>query len=107
MFKDELKGSVMTEIIALKTKIYSFVMPQEEEHNKASGIPRGRVRHENYKQALQNDSPSKITWKRIKSKEHQLLTVKAPPMSLTAYDDKRYVLENGIDTLAYGHWQTQ
>jgi hypothetical protein len=24
---------------------------------------------------------------------------------LSRYDDKRFILPNGIDTLAYGHWR--
>eukprot|EP00965_Chrysotila_dentata_P044789 1488606-Pleurochrysis_carterae.AAC.1 len=25
--------------------------------------------------------------------------------ALCAYDDKRYILEDGVQTLAYGHWR--
>ena len=42
----------------------------------------------------------------IRSFGHQLYTVKLNKTSLCPYDDKRYILANGCDTLAYGHYKT-
>ena len=39
----------------------------------------------------------------IKSKNHNLGTYKTNKKSLSCFDDKRYVLRNGIETFAYGH----
>ena len=39
----------------------------------------------------------------IKSKNHNLGTYKTNKKSLSCFDDKRYVLRNGIKTFAYGH----
>ena len=41
--------------------------------------------------------------KGIKSKSHTPGTYESNKISLSCYDDKRYILTNGIDTLAYGH----
>ena len=41
--------------------------------------------------------------KGIKSKSHTPGTYESNKISLSCYDDKRYILANGIDTLAYGH----
>ena len=38
-----------------------------------------------------------------RSKNHTLGTYESNKISLSCYDDKRYILRNGIDTLAYGH----
>ena len=38
----------------------------------------------------------------IKPKNHNLGTHKINKMSLSCFDDKRYILKNGINTLAYG-----
>ena len=32
-------------------------------------------------------------------------TVQMTKLCLDAFDDKRYILENGVDTLAYGHYR--
>ena len=43
------------------------------------------------------------TMRRIGSKNHNLGTYKTNKRSLSSFDDKRYILKNGINTLAYGH----
>ena len=39
----------------------------------------------------------------IKSKSHNLGTYKTNSISLSCFDDKRYIPRNGIETFAYGH----
>ena len=41
--------------------------------------------------------------KRIHAKKHKLGTYEINDISLSCFDDKRYVLENGIYTSAYFH----
>ena len=41
--------------------------------------------------------------KRIQSKIHKLGTYEIGKISLSCFDDKRHVLDNGIHTLAYFH----
>ena len=39
----------------------------------------------------------------IRSKSHNVSTYEINKISLSFYDDKRYMLNDGINTLAYGH----
>ena len=39
----------------------------------------------------------------IKSKNHTLGTYETNKISLSCFDDKRYILKHGINALAYGH----
>ena len=41
--------------------------------------------------------------KRIQSKLHQIGTYDVCKISLSCFDDKRYVLDDGVNTLAYFH----
>ena len=41
--------------------------------------------------------------RRIQSKKHKLGTYKIDKISLSCFDDKRYVLDDEIHTLAYFH----
>ena len=43
------------------------------------------------------------TMRRIGSKNHNLGTYETNKTSLSCFDNKRYILKNGINTLAYGH----
>ena len=40
---------------------------------------------------------------RIKSRKHKLFTYKNNETSTSCFDDKRYILIDGINTLPYGH----
>ena len=39
--------------------------------------------------------------KRIQAKKHKIGTYEMDKISLSCFDDKRFVLDDGIDTLAY------
>ena len=39
----------------------------------------------------------------IKSKNHNLITYGSNKTSTFCFDDKRYILNDGINTLPYGH----
>ena len=41
--------------------------------------------------------------KRIQSKKHKLGTYEIDKISLSCFDHKRYVLDDGINTLSYFH----
>ena len=44
------------------------------------------------------------TMKTIRSSNHQLSSYEINKVSLSCFDDKRYILTNGIESLAYGHY---
>ena len=44
---------------------------------------------------------------RLISERHNLNTVRANKIALSAYDDKRYILSNAFSTLPYGHYRTE
>ena len=41
--------------------------------------------------------------KRIQAKKHKIGTYEIDKISLSYFDDKRFVLDNGVHTLAYFH----
>ena len=44
-----------------------------------------------------------IKWKEFKLKKHKIEAYKIDKISLSCFDDKRYVSDDGIHTLAYFH----
>ena len=56
-----------------------------------------------FKDVLFNEKSIRHKMKRIQSKKHKLGTYEIDKISLSYFDDKRYVLDNGIRTLAYFH----
>ena len=59
--------------------------------------------HELYKQVLSCGESVRLVNTRIASSKHQLMTVVCNKKSLSGYDDKRYILDDRITTLPYGH----
>ena len=56
-----------------------------------------------FKDALFNKKIIRHKIKRIQSKKHKLGTYEIDKISLSCFDDKRYVLDDGIYTLSYFH----
>ena len=65
------------------------------------------LRHEQYLHTLLNKGRTTANFNLIRSKNHQLQTVKVNKICLAAFDDKRFILNDGITTLAYGHYRTR
>ena len=82
-----------------------------KEKKTAKGVKRRVVefnlRHQSYKDSLLNNHIQYSKMNQIRSFDHQLYSVALEKISLSPYDDKRYVLENGCDTLAHGHYRTR
>lgn len=53
---------------------------------------------------MQSGQVVRTTNSRISSKLHQIFTVESRKLSLSAFDDKRFILRNGIKSLPYGHY---
>ena len=65
--------------------------------------PKNNIKHINYKETLFNNKQMHHKMKTIRSQNHQLGSYEINKVSLSCYDDKRYILEDGIHTYAYGH----
>ena len=100
--KDELNGVRIVEFVGLKSKMYSLIDDNDEEVNKAKGANL-KLRHKGYIDVLFNKKVVRYKMKRIQSKIHEIGTYKINRISLSCFNDKRYVLDDGINILAYFH----
>ena len=102
--KDELNGIKIAEFVGLKSKIYSLISVNSEVINKAKGVNK-KLRHKEYLDVLFNKKVvrRKEYMKRIQSKLHEIGTYDVFKISLSSFDDKRYVLNNEMNALAYFH----
>ena len=62
------------------------------------------LKHDMYKNCLMVVELRNDRVQRIGSNGHQLYTYDTNKVSLCPFDDKRYVLDDKINTLAYGHY---
>ena len=102
--KDEFKGKIISDFIGSKQKMYSLTVVDSEEGKKAKGMNKNvvkKIRHKEYMDALFNKKMIKHKMKRIKSKLHRIGTYDVCKISLSCFDDKRYILDDGINSLVY------
>ena len=108
-FKDEACGIPITEFVGLKSKMYSYVKDNEKGEKTAKGIKKNviknNIRHVDYKRTLLNEEQMHHKMKTIRSHNHQLGSYEINKVSLSCFDDKRYIHENGISSYAYGHYK--
>ena len=109
-FKDETQGVPICEFIGLRSKMYSIKLDDDSEKKTAKGIVRNviknHLKHENYKQILETGERMNSSMKMIRSFDHDVYTVNVTKISLSAYDDKRFIKDDGISSYAYGHYAT-
>ena len=59
LFKDELKGKIITKFVALRPKTYAYLMEDGSDHKKAKGTKKCVIKQklmlENYKDCLSNN----------------------------------------------------
>ena len=96
---DKFNGVKIVELVGLKSKMYSLISADDREVNKTKGI-NIKLRHEVYLDVLFNKKVVRHKMKRIPSKLHEIGTYDVFKISLSCFDDKGYVLADGITTLA-------
>ena len=109
MYKDELAGDNADEFVGLRAKLYSIKAEDGTENKKCKGIKKAvvakSIRHENYKTCLQTGKEQYRTQTILRSYEHEIYMEEINKIALSAADDKRYLLKDSYDTLAWGHYR--
>ena len=61
------------------------------------------IRNDEFMDVVFNKNVIRNIMKGIKSFGHRIYTYESNKTSLSAFDDKGYILDDGIHTLSYGH----
>ena len=109
MFKDEVNGRYIEEFVGLRAKLYSYKMFEGEESKNCKGVKKSVVKksitHEDYKKCLFTGKRQLRKMNIIRSHMHEVYTEEVNKVALCSDDDKRYILEDGINTLALRHYK--
>ena len=115
--KDEAAGNLITSFVGLKSKMYSYLVELPDgnggvkiKNNKtAKGISKNVTKrdleHEDYLSCLLNSTIEKHKIKTIRSDHHVVSSYEINKISLSCFDDKRYILDDGITSYAYGNYK--
>ena len=120
-FKDEMLSLTLEDFVGLRPKSYSLKFRGKVENNKIihmksdekqtakgtkSAVKKRYLRHSHFLDALTNLTQICIKQNALLSNKHSVGSFHQKRVSLTAFDTKRWIKEDGIHTLAYGHYKT-
>ena len=111
MMKDEAAGEIIKEFVGLRAKLYSFKMHtalhEGKEEKKCKGVKKvvvkKKISHQDYKDWLCGGGPQMRKMNAIRSHQHEIFTGTVNKVALSANDDKRVIMADGIHTLSHGH----
>ena len=100
--KDEFNGRIISEFVGLKSKMYSLIGVDDEEVTKAKGVNK-KIKHKEFVDVLFTKKVIRYNMKRIQSRLLRIGTYDVCKIALFCFDDKRYILDSGVNSLAYFH----
>ena len=121
-FKDEAKGVAIAEFVGLRPKLYALRLDGDEytargdkdlklETKKSKGTKKSvvatQIKFANYLETLETGTSMRHAQVNFRTDCHRVYTTRTTKTSLSAFDSKRYLLEDGIQSYAYGHYKTR
>jgi len=106
--KSETGSRCPSEFVGLRAKMCSLLLSHKE-HPKitAKGIKKTfaakHVTHAQFKNTLETKTRTFANFRNFRSCNHVIETLDIKKICLAAYDDKRYLKEDGVTSWAYGH----
>ena len=105
--KDETAGVAIKKIVELKPRIYFILVDDSSEHKKANDVNKNVFvatrSYNEYRDALLNHKCLRHSINRIQSISHRVGTYGMNKISLSYFDDKVFILNNGYNDLALGY----
>ena len=92
-FNEANKMVIVDELVGLKSKMYSV----------KKLMVNNQILLNEFKDVLFNKKVIKHKMKRIQAKKHKIGTYEIDKVSSSWFDDERFVLDDGVHTLAYFH----
>lgn len=108
--KDEMNGTPIQSYVGLRAKMYSFRKAGGVQKCVGKGIPRAalkrQLKYADYLHVLTEKTTKNVTFSKISTDQrHHLYTTFSSKKGLSCYDDKRYILDDNITTMAFGHFK--
>ena len=98
--KNDYGGVIIDQFIGIKSKMYSIKKIDGSESSTTKGVNIA-TEFNDFKDVLFNKKIIRHKMKIIQANEHKIGTYEIDKISLSCFDDKRFVLDDGVHTLAY------
>lgn len=108
LFKDEMNGKIGKRFAGLKSKMYCITTEDGDEIKKAKGLKKNVVRKtispDDYMNCIMNNCTFERRQNVFRSFKHNVFTVAQSKVALSPSDNKRFVMDDNINTLPWGHY---
>ena len=104
-FKDETNGSPIREATCLRSKCYFF--NDGKDHVKCKGISKPvakKMTGDDFRAAIAGKT-KRVDIVSLRSYNHTIVTQTQNKVALSPYDDKRFMLDNCVNTRPHGHFR--
>ena len=105
--KDECRGDVIEEVVAVRLKMYSVNKADKKNKREAKGVKKNMIEreitHKHYKEALFGRKQFMHKMKILRSEGHEMYGMCMNKISISPFDTKRWIADDGVRMLAYGH----
>ncbi len=102
--------NIVTKQVGIRAKIYGRELELDQGGYEYKVVEKGvpqRKKHENtqfFEDILFNETQNFVEFNRIGSRKLDVYTIHQKRVALSNFDDERYILDDGITTLAHGHY---
>ena len=100
--KNEMSGRAIAEFLGLRSKMYSIITVNDDKLVRAKGINK-KLMYSEFADVLFDRKVVRHCMKRILAKGNMIGTYDVCKISLSCFDDKRFVLDDGVSSYAYGN----
>ena len=100
--KDEYKGIPINKFVGLKSKMHCILSEGNKKSNTAKGV-NVSLQFDECTSIMLNKQITRHKMRRIQSKRHKIGKYEINKISLSCFDDRRFVLDDGVHTLAFLH----
>jgi hypothetical protein len=108
LMKDENGGKIMTEFVGLRSKMYANKILEGRITKRVKGIKKNvvtnKINFENYLNCLFDSEILFTNQTNFRSIKHNIFTIVQRKLALSSLDDKRYIKDDKINTIAWGHY---
>ena len=107
LMKDETCGKQIIDFVGLRPKCYSLKVDEGGGTKKCKGVKKSvvkkRMAHEDWVRCVEDQKPQMQEMVCIRSQKHSVSTVVVNKIALSANDDKRKLMCDGVSTQALGY----
>jgi len=104
--------NIATKFVGIRAKMYDTELEVGQNSYEFKLAEKGVPKHKKhnsiqfYEDILFNETQNFVEFNRIGSNKLDIYTINQKKVALSNFDDKRFILDDGITTLAHGHYKT-